>query len=80
MIDPELNLECRRGAKPKAAGPLTTQTIQEEARAAPTEERVLRLRGTDFYLPLGGQPRISKRKYWRAPIVTEKGNQEFMYR
>ena len=31
MSDPELNLEHRPGAKPKAAGLLTTQTIQEEA-------------------------------------------------
>ena len=31
MSDPELDLECRRGARPKVAGPLTTQTIQEEA-------------------------------------------------
>ena len=31
MSDPELNLERRRGAKPNAAGLLTTQTIQEEA-------------------------------------------------
>ena len=74
MSDPELNLECRRGAKPKVAGPLTTQTIQEEAQAAPTVECVLQLRGTDFYLPLGGQPRISERKSWRAPIMTEQGN------
>ena len=74
MSDPELDLECRRGARPKVAGPLTTQTIQEEARAAPTEERALQLRGTDFYLPFGGQPRISERKSWRAPIVTEQGN------
>ena len=55
-------------------GPLTTQTIQEEARAAPTEEHALQVRGTDFYLPLGGQPRISERKSWRAPVVTEQGN------
>ena len=72
--DPELDLERRRGARPKVAGPLTTQTIQEEARAAPTEERALQLRGTDFYLLWGGQPRISERKSWRAPIVTEQGN------
>ena len=56
------------------AGPLTTQTIQEEANATSTERRALQLRGTDFYLPLGGQPRISERKSWRAPIVTEQGN------
>ena len=56
------------------AGPPTTQTIQEEAKAASTEERVLQVRDTDFYLPLGGQPRISERKSWRAPIVTEQGN------
>ena len=74
MSDPELDLECPRGARPKVAGPLTTQTIQEEAEAASTKERVLQLRGTDFYLPLGGQPRISERKSWRAPIVREQGN------
>ena len=55
-------------------GPPATQTIPEEAKAASTEERVLQVRGTDFYLPLGGQPRISERKSWRAPIVTEQGN------
>ena len=74
MSDPEVDLECRRGARPKVAGPLTTQTKQEEAKATSTEERVLQVRGTDFYLPLGGQPRISERKSWRAPIVTEQGN------
>ena len=74
MSDPEVDLECWRGARPKVAGPLTTQTKQEEAKAASTEERVLQLQGTDFYLPLGGQPRISERKSWRAPIVTEQGN------
>ena len=74
MSDPELDLECRQGERPKVAGPLTTQTIQKEARAAPTEECALQLRGTDFYLPLVGQPRISERKSWRVPIVTEQGN------
>ena len=74
MSDPEVDLERRRGVRPKVAGPLTTQTIQEEAKAASTEERALQVRGTDFYLPLGGQPRISERKSWRAPIVTEQGN------
>ena len=74
MSDPELDLERQRGVRPKVAGPLTTQNIQEEAKAASTEERALQLRGTDFYLPLVGQPRISERKSWRAPIVTEQGN------
>ena len=75
MSDPELDLEHLRGARPKVAGPPTTQTIQEEAKAASTEEHALQLLwGTDFYLPLGGQPRISERKSWRAPIVTEQGN------
>ena len=74
MSDPEVDLECQRGTRPKVAGPLTTQTIQEEAKAASTEEHVLQVRGTDFYLPLGGQPRISERKSLRAPIVTEQGN------
>ena len=74
MSDPEVDLECRRGARPKVVESQTTQTKKEEAKAASTEERVLQVRGTDFYLPLGGQPRISERKSWRAPIVTEQGN------
>ena len=74
MSNPELDLECQRGARLKVAEPLTTQTIQEEAKAASTEELVLQLQGTDFYLPLGGQPRILEQKSWRAPIVTEQGN------
>ena len=74
MSDPEVDLESRRGVRPKVAGPLTTQTIQEEAKAASTEEHALQVWGTDFYLPLGGQPRISERKSWRAPIMTEQGN------
>ena len=74
MSDPEVDLECRRGARPKVAGPLTTQTIHEEAKATSTGECALQVRGTDFYLPLGGQPRISERKSWRAPIMTEQGN------
>ena len=74
MSDPEVDLECWRGAKPKVAGPLTTQTIQKEAKATPTGECALQVWGTDFYLPLGGKPRISERKSWRAPIVTEQGN------
>ena len=74
MSDPELDLEHQRGTRPKVPGPLTTQTIQEEAKVASTEERALQLRGTDFYLLLVGQPRISERKSWRALIVTEQGN------
>ena len=74
VSDPELDLERQRGTRPKVAGPLTTQTIQEEAKVASTEEHALQLRGTDFYLPLVGQPRISEIKSWRAPIVTEQGN------
>ena len=74
MSDPEVDLEHWRGVRPKVAGPLTTQTIQEEAKVASTEEHALQVQGTDFYLPLGGQPRISEQKSWRAPIVTEQGN------
>ena len=74
MSDPEVDLERRRGARPKVTGPQITQTKKEEARATSTEEHALQVRGTDFYLPLGGQPRISERKSWRAPIVTEQGN------
>ena len=74
MSDPEVDLERRRGARPKVTGSQTTQTKKGETKAASAEEQVLQVRGTDFYLPLGGQPRISERKSWRAPIVTEQGN------
>ena len=74
MSDPEVDLECQRGARPKVAGPLSTQTVPEEVKTTSTEEHELQVQGTDFYLPLGGQPRISERKSWRAPIVTEQGN------
>ena len=58
MSDLEVDLECRRGARPKVVEPLTTPTIHEESKVASTEECVLQVRGMDFYLPLGGQPRI----------------------
>ena len=74
MSDPEVDLERRRGARPKVTGPQTAQTKKEEDKTTSTEQHVLQLRGTDFYLPLGGQPRISERKSWRAPVVTEQGN------
>ena len=74
MSDPEVDLEPQRGARPKVTGSQTTQTKKGETKAASTEEQVLQVRGMDFYLPLGGQPRISERKSWRAPIVTEQGN------
>ena len=74
MSDPEVDLECQRGARPKVTGSQAIQTKKEEARATSTGEHALQVRGTDFYLPLGGQPRISERKSWRAPIVTEQGN------
>ena len=74
MSDPEVDLERRRGARPKVTGSQITQTKKGETKAASAEEQVLQVRGTDFYLPLGGQPRISERKSWRAPIVTEQGN------
>ena len=74
MSDPEVDLEWQRGARPKVTESQMTQTKKEEAKAASTDERVLQVRGTDFYLPLGGQPRISERKSWRAPVVTEQGN------
>ena len=74
MSDPEVDLERQRGARPKVTGSQTTQTKKGETKAASAEEQVLQVRGTDFYLPLGGQPRISERKSWRAPIVTEQGN------
>ena len=80
MSDPELDLEHQRGARPKVAGPLTTQTIQEEAKAASTEERTLQLRGKDFYLPLVGQPRFQKESPGEPQLSQNKGTLESMYK
>ena len=74
LSDPEVDLERQRGARPKVTGSQVIQIKKAEAKVSSTEEQALQVRGTDFYLPLGGQPRISERKSWRAPIVTEQGN------
>ena len=39
-----------------------------------TEGRAAQLAGTDFYLPIAGQPRISQMRSWRGPVTTEQGN------
>ena len=67
MSNPELDLECQWGARSKVAGPLTTQIIQEEAEAAPTEEYMLQVRGTDFYLPFGGEAQDFRNKILESP-------------
>ena len=69
LVDPALNLDWREdpgGARPKGGPRFSTQTIVEEAQGFQG--------GTDFYLPLIGQPRISEVCAWRAPVRTEQGN------
>ena len=69
LVDPAHNLDQRedpRGACPKVRPRFSTQTIAEEAQGFQG--------GTDFYLPLIGQPRISEVCAWRAPVCTEQGN------
>ena len=69
LVDPAHNLDWRedpRGACPKVRPRFSTQTIAEEAQGFQG--------GTDFYLPLIGQPRISEVRAWRAPVHTEQGN------
>ena len=80
MSDPELDLEHRCGARPKVTGPLTTQAIQEEARAAPTEEHALQLRGTDFYLPLGGSPGFWKESPGEPPLSQNRETKVSTYK
>ena len=74
MKNPTVDIERRGGARPKGGPTYTTQTIQEEARAARTEEEARQLRGTNFYLPIVGKPRISQLRSWRGPILTDQGN------
>ena len=69
LVDPAHNLDQRedpKGAHPKVEPRFSTQTITEEAQGFQG--------GTDFYLPLIGQPRISEVCAWRAPVRTEQGN------
>ena len=69
LVDPVHNLDWRedpRGARPKVRPRFSTQTIAEEAHGFQG--------GTDFYLSLIGQPRISEVHTWRAPVHTEQGN------
>ena len=69
LVDPAHNLDRRegpKGARPKVEPRFSTQTITEEAQGFQG--------GTDFYMPLIGQPRISEVRAWRAPVRTEQGN------
>ena len=69
LVDPAYDLDRRedpKGARPKVGPRFSTQTIAEEAQGSQG--------GTDFYLPLLGQPRISEVHAWRAPMLTEQGN------
>ena len=69
LVDPAHNLDWRedpKGACPKVGPRFSTQMIAEEAQGFQG--------GTDFYLPLIGQPRISEVHAWRAPVCTEQGN------
>ena len=61
LVDPAHNLDWRedpKGARPKVGPRFSTQMIAEEAQGLQG--------GTDFYLPLIGQPRISEVRAWRA--------------
>ena len=74
MSDVTVEIERRGGARPRDGLPYTTRTIGEEIQGAATEGRAAQLAGTDFYLPLAGQPRISQMRSWRGPVTTEQGN------
>ena len=74
MSDVTVDIERRGGARPRDEPVYTTRTIGEEMQEAITEGRTAQLAGTDFYLPLAGQPRISQMRSWRGPVTTEQGN------
>ena len=74
MSDVTVDIERRGGARPRDEPVYTTRTIREEIQEATTESRAAQLAGTDFYLPLTGQPRISQMRSWRGPVTTEQGN------
>ena len=74
MSDVTVDIERRGGARPRDEPVYTTRMIREEIQEATTEGRATQLAGTDFYLPLTGQPRISQMRSWRGPVTTEQGN------
>ena len=74
MSDVTVEIERRGGVRPRDEVVYTTRTIREEIQEAATEGRAAQLAGTDFYLPLAGQPRISQMRSWRGPVTTEQGN------
>ena len=74
MSDVTVDIERRGGARPRDEPVYTTRTIREEVQEAATGGRAAQLAGTDFYLPLAGQPRISQMRSWRGPVTTEQGN------
>ena len=74
MSDVTVDIGRRGGARPRDEPVYTTRMIGEEIQEASTEGRTTQLAGTDFYLPLAGQPRISQMRSWRGPVTTEQGN------
>ena len=74
MSNVTVDIERRGGARPRDEPVYTTRMIREEIQEAATEDRAAQLAGTDFYLPLTGQPRISQMRSWRGPVTTEQGN------
>ena len=74
MSDVTVDIERRGGVRPGDEPVYTTRTIREEMQEAITQGRAAQLAGTDFYLPLAGQPRISQMRSWRGPVITEQGN------
>ena len=73
MSDPELDLEHRHGARPKVAGPLTTQTIQEEAKAAPTERMCPPVEGHRLLLTVGRAAQDFRKKVLESPHCHRTG-------
>ena len=67
MSDPEVDLECWRGARPKVAGPQTTQTKKGEAKAASTEEHILQLLGYRFLFTIGRPTQDFRKKVLEGP-------------
>ena len=69
LVDPAHDLDWReapKGARLKVGPRFSTQTIADDAQGSQG--------GTDFYLLLLGQPRISEVHAWRAPVHMEQGN------
>ena len=80
MSDLELDLERQRGARPKVAGPLTTQPIQEKLRQPPLRNVHTSCRAQISIYRWEANPGFQKESPGESQLLQNKGTLESMYK